>query len=61
MGEGASSTDVQLMHLCIKGTGDDSKYAEAEIDRREGAYNIPNGRDLSMEGVQALAAAGMAP
>jgi len=48
-----------LRHLCIKGNAEDSKYAEDEIDRRGGDFKIPEGRAVSTEGIESLAAEGM--
>ena len=54
-----SLSDAQLMHLCINGNEHDARCAEGEIDRRGGDNNVQIGQSLTLEGVQALAAAGM--
>ena len=68
-GGGASSghthdalDDNQLRHLCLHGNDDDSKAAEAELDRRMGDFRATGtGVPISAEGVQTLISAGMAP
>merc|ERR1719291_1152887 len=52
-------SQTQLMHLCIHGSGQDSKNADDEMSRRAGDFNVQAGLALTMEGVQVLAAAGM--
>jgi hypothetical protein len=49
-----------LMHLCINGNEHDARYAESEIDRRAGDKSVQPGQILTAEGVEVLAAAGMA-
>lgn len=53
-------SDQQLMHLCLKGSTEDAKNAEDEMDRRA-ENGSPKGLAVSSEGVASLAGAGMAP
>ena len=61
-----SLSDDQVRQLCMSGDAQDMSYAMDELTRRNDlrgsqGTSIPTGRRVSMQGLQALFEAGMAP
>ena len=59
-------SDDQVRQLCMSGDAQDMSYAMDEMTRRNDlrgsqGTSIPTGRRVSMQGLQALFEAGMAP